>query len=203
MDPSNKSSHLNIIKTWLSKQNHLPQNISEVLLNRFLHTCNYSIEQTKNLIELFYTLRSQAPEIFSDRDPASPEILEIFENLPNYFIEYTGLEFFTRFRMQMQTCETLLHLIMNYLKSQTERNRAISPASKFLLSLRFYATRNMLISVGDFVGVSKTFACTIARQVSETTARLRPRNMRFPENIATKSKVKENFYRVPRFPLID
>uniref|UniRef100_A0AAR5QHW1 CRAL/TRIO N-terminal domain-containing protein n=1 Tax=Dendroctonus ponderosae TaxID=77166 RepID=A0AAR5QHW1_DENPD len=80
MDPSNKSSHLNIIKTWLSKQNHLPQNISEVLLNRFLHTCNYSIEQTKNLIELFYTLRSQAPEIFSDRDPASPEILEIFEN---------------------------------------------------------------------------------------------------------------------------
>lgn len=55
--------------------------LGEVLLNRFLHICNYSIEQTKNLMDLFYTLRSQAPEIFSDRDPASPELLEIFENL--------------------------------------------------------------------------------------------------------------------------
>ncbi|ENN83098.1 hypothetical protein YQE_00541, partial [Dendroctonus ponderosae] len=69
-------------------------------------------------------------------------------------------------------------------------------------SLRFYATGNMLISVGDFAGVSKTSACSIVRQVSEAIARLRPRNIRFPENIATRQKAKENFYRVARFPLV-
>ncbi|XP_048521152.1 uncharacterized protein LOC125503964 [Dendroctonus ponderosae] len=63
---------------------------------------------------------------------------KVFKNRPNYFIEYTDLQFFTRFRMQKQTCETLLHLIVNDLKSQTERNRAISPATKLLLTKILY-----------------------------------------------------------------
>ncbi|ERL90113.1 hypothetical protein D910_07467 [Dendroctonus ponderosae] len=125
------------------------------------------------------------------------------DDILNYFIEYTNLEdIFTRFRTHKQTCETLLHLIVNDLKSQTERNRAISPATKLLLTLRIYATGNILISVGDFVGVSRTSARSIVRQVSEAIARLRPRNIRFPENNATRQKVKENFYRVARFALV-
>uniref|UniRef100_A0AAR5QEP2 Putative nuclease HARBI1 n=1 Tax=Dendroctonus ponderosae TaxID=77166 RepID=A0AAR5QEP2_DENPD len=141
-------------------------------------------------------------DMFDNMLTVTPRRPKVFKNRPNYFIVYTDLEFFTRFRMQKQTCETLLHLIVNDLKSQTERNRAILPATKLLLTLRFYATGNMLISVGDFVGVSKTSACTIVKQVSEAIARLRPRNIRFPENIATKQKVQENFYRVARFPMV-
>ncbi|KAL1506222.1 hypothetical protein ABEB36_005621 [Hypothenemus hampei] len=80
MENSSKTEHVNIIKEWLKKQQHLPQLINDTLLIRFLHTCNFSIEQTKNLIDLFYTLRWHTPEIFTDRDPASPEIQEIFQN---------------------------------------------------------------------------------------------------------------------------
>ncbi|XP_076258482.1 alpha-tocopherol transfer protein-like isoform X2 [Rhynchophorus ferrugineus] len=71
---------LNVIKEWLKKQLYLPQNIDDNLLRRFLHTCNNSIEQTKTLIDLFYTIRAQIPEIFSNRDPASMELKEIFDN---------------------------------------------------------------------------------------------------------------------------
>ncbi|VEN56902.1 unnamed protein product [Callosobruchus maculatus] len=75
------SSDLKLIKEWLSKQNHLPQNIDDNLLKRFLQCSKNSIEQSKSLIELFYTVRSQAPEIFANRDPKQPELQMIFENI--------------------------------------------------------------------------------------------------------------------------
>nr|CAI5854869.1 unnamed protein product [Callosobruchus analis] len=75
------STDLNIIKEWLSKQTHLPQNIDDNLLKRFLQCSKNSIEKSKNLIELFYTVRSQAPEIFANRDPKQPELQMIFENI--------------------------------------------------------------------------------------------------------------------------
>nr|CAH7718433.1 unnamed protein product [Callosobruchus chinensis] len=49
------SSDLNLIKEWLSKQTHLPQNIDGNLLKRFLQCSKNSIEKSKSLIELFYT----------------------------------------------------------------------------------------------------------------------------------------------------
>ncbi|XP_063909027.1 alpha-tocopherol transfer protein-like [Zophobas morio] len=75
----NHNEDIEKIKEWLSKQPHLPQNIGDLLLLRFLHTCNYSLEQTKHLIDLFFTIRSQAPEIFGNRDPTDPNIQEVFK----------------------------------------------------------------------------------------------------------------------------
>ncbi|XP_050297166.1 alpha-tocopherol transfer protein-like [Anthonomus grandis grandis] len=80
MDPGTKENYLRIVREWLSKQQHLPQKINDTLLHRFLHCCNYSIEKAKVLIDLFFTVRSHTPEIFTDRDPKSPELLEIFQN---------------------------------------------------------------------------------------------------------------------------
>ncbi|KAJ8965413.1 hypothetical protein NQ314_004166 [Rhamnusium bicolor] len=81
MSGEKNDGDLKIIKEWLLKQPHLPQNIHHVMLKRFLHACNNSIEQTKTLIDLFYTIRSQAPEIFDNRDPTKPEIQEVFANI--------------------------------------------------------------------------------------------------------------------------
>ncbi|EEZ98182.1 alpha-tocopherol transfer protein [Tribolium castaneum] len=82
---TNQKEDIGKIREWLTKQPHLPQNIDDVLILRFLHTCNYSLEQTKQLIDLFYTIRSQAPEIFGNRDPsdaASQEIFKIIDLVP-------------------------------------------------------------------------------------------------------------------------
>ncbi|XP_065169737.1 retinol-binding protein pinta-like isoform X2 [Atheta coriaria] len=69
---------LQLIKAWLMKQPHLPQNIEDQLLRRFIISAFHSVEKTKALIDLNYTLRSQAPEIFDNRDPDLHEIQNVF-----------------------------------------------------------------------------------------------------------------------------
>lgn len=53
----------------------------ELLLLRFIHVCNGSIELAKNLMELFYTIRSQAPEIFDNRDPSQKGLQDILNTM--------------------------------------------------------------------------------------------------------------------------
>lgn len=65
------------IKDWLGKQHHLPQNIDDTIIRRFILSCNRSLEKTKQVIDLCYTIRSQAPEIFANRDVLSPEMQHI------------------------------------------------------------------------------------------------------------------------------
>lgn len=67
------------IKDWLSKQPHLPNDVDEIILRRFLTSCNYSLERAKRTIDLFFTIRSTAPELFCKRDPWAPEIRRVFE----------------------------------------------------------------------------------------------------------------------------
>lgn len=55
--------------------------LDDQYIRRFLHSCNFSLEQAKVLIDLFYTYRSQAPEIFSNRDPKDPAIQNVFKNV--------------------------------------------------------------------------------------------------------------------------
>lgn len=38
------------------------------MLQQFYHCCDYSLDQTKNLIELHYTFKNEAPEFFTGRD---------------------------------------------------------------------------------------------------------------------------------------
>lgn len=46
----------------------------DYFLRRFLYACEHSLEKTKALIDLCFTIRSQAPEIFDNRDPSNPAI---------------------------------------------------------------------------------------------------------------------------------
>lgn len=57
----------------------LPFFSEDQFLRRFLYVTNFSLEQTKNLIDLFYTMRSQIPEVFSKRDPKDEKIQKVFE----------------------------------------------------------------------------------------------------------------------------
>ncbi|KAK9884643.1 hypothetical protein WA026_007480 [Henosepilachna vigintioctopunctata] len=70
---------IKILREWIVKQPHLPQNIHDVMLHRFLHTCSYSREKAKSLIDLFYSIRSQAPELFSNRDPTLKTLQDCFK----------------------------------------------------------------------------------------------------------------------------
>ncbi|CAH2087459.1 unnamed protein product [Euphydryas editha] len=55
-------------------------NFSEdVLLRRFYTSSGKRMERVKRTIDLFFTIRSTAPELFLKRDPWSPEIRRVFE----------------------------------------------------------------------------------------------------------------------------
>lgn len=112
------------------------------------------------------------------------------------------LEFFQRFRLKKLTCRRLLGEIKHNIQSRTIQNKAISPAIKLLLTLRFFATGSMLIVVGDFAGVSKATACVCVKQVSEAIAMLRPTYIKMPITTEERQLVIENFYKIARFPCV-
>ncbi|KAJ9582715.1 hypothetical protein L9F63_022939 [Diploptera punctata] len=60
------------LKTWLAMQPHLPQNIDDSRLERWLIRCKNSLEKTKNSIDMYYTLKNEIPEILCNRDPSEP-----------------------------------------------------------------------------------------------------------------------------------
>ncbi|XP_025829893.1 alpha-tocopherol transfer protein-like isoform X2 [Agrilus planipennis] len=88
-DKDQEEHHLHALREWLERQEYLPQNINDTFLKRFLNCCNNSVETAKGLIDLCFTIRSQTPEIFENRDPLSPSIQNIIKTsdmvpLPNY-----------------------------------------------------------------------------------------------------------------------
>ncbi|KAK9745837.1 CRAL/TRIO domain [Popillia japonica] len=83
-------NNMTALKEWLIKQPHLPQNIDQQNLSKFLFSCNNSVEQAKRLIDLNFTLRSLAPELFSNRDPQSEELKRAFT-----MVDYCPLPKFT------------------------------------------------------------------------------------------------------------
>lgn len=62
------------LRAWLRHQPHLPQDQDDELLERFLVGCKYSLERTKNVLDMYYTVRGAVPEFFANRDPAGPDV---------------------------------------------------------------------------------------------------------------------------------
>ncbi|KOB70380.1 Uncharacterized protein OBRU01_05786, partial [Operophtera brumata] len=75
-------------------------------------------------------------------------------------------------------------------------NHGIPPLHQLLLTLRFYALGTMLVAVADYVGVSKSSAGRIVRDVSRAIARL------YSNYIYVHNNTQEDFYNIARFPRV-
>jgi len=76
----------------------------------------------------------------------------------------------------------------------------VASIDKLLLTLRFYATGNFLITVRDFCGVSKTTASLIVRDVSIAIAKLRPKFIKMPSSEREITALQKRFYQIAKFP---
>lgn len=76
------------------------------------------------------------------------------------------------------------------------RNHGISSLHQLLLALRFYALGTMLLSVADFVGVSKSSASRIVYDVSSAIARL------YDKYIFMQASTEDDFYDIAQFPRV-
>ena len=45
----------------------------------FLRGCKFSLERTKEKLDMFYTLRTAVPEFFNNRDPMLPLMQKILQ----------------------------------------------------------------------------------------------------------------------------
>lgn len=68
------------------------------------------------------------------------------------------------------------------------------------MTLRYYATGNMLLSVSDFVGVSVASGSRIVKLVSHVIASLRPDFIKMPYSQEDLQKTACDFYNIARFP---
>lgn len=71
-----KATELSMLRDWLKKQPHLPQNLTVEQLLVFLQSCCNSVEQTKTKIDNHFTMRTHAPEIFTCRSINSKEVTQ-------------------------------------------------------------------------------------------------------------------------------
>ncbi|XP_049767632.1 retinol-binding protein pinta-like [Schistocerca cancellata] len=71
-DPKRRDEDIKHIKEWLKKQPHLNARDDDQWILTFLRGCKFSLEKTKQKLDMYYTMRSALPEIFTNRDPFAP-----------------------------------------------------------------------------------------------------------------------------------
>jgi hypothetical protein len=62
-EPDKTEEVLNEFRTWIECQSHLRARQDDQFLIAFLRVCRFDLEKAKNQLEIFYTLRSQMPDI--------------------------------------------------------------------------------------------------------------------------------------------
>lgn len=68
------------IRDWLAKQPHLPSDdVDDIMIERLLVRCKNSVLATQRRIDGTYSVRSDMPEFYTDRDPLHPDIQQILQ----------------------------------------------------------------------------------------------------------------------------
>lgn len=75
--PQITDQDLKAFREWVDKQPHLPA-VTDAELALFLHTCYYRLEPAKAALDTFFTVRTHAPELFTER---SLQCKEVNDNL--------------------------------------------------------------------------------------------------------------------------
>ncbi|XP_074030256.1 retinol-binding protein pinta [Leptinotarsa decemlineata] len=72
---------IKIVRDWLETQPHLPEVPSDHVITSFLIMNKFSIENVKQKIDMYYTMRSLFPEYFENKHPLSSCMQETMDNL--------------------------------------------------------------------------------------------------------------------------
>ncbi|XP_053604215.1 putative nuclease HARBI1 [Plodia interpunctella] len=124
----------------------------------------------------------------------------IYRERSKDFVKYDDKDFFIRYRLSKESVLFILQEIENQLEFNDDRNNSVPPINQVLCALRFYATGNQLMSVADLNGISVATCSRIVKRVSQAIVSLRREFIRFPDTEVEQHIVKEEFYRIARFP---
>lgn len=66
---------IDTLRDWIIQSPHLRSRTDDQFLVGFLRGCKYSLERAKQKLDLFYTVRTHAPELIRNRDPMNDHVL--------------------------------------------------------------------------------------------------------------------------------
>uniref|UniRef100_A0A1B6JMR4 CRAL-TRIO domain-containing protein n=1 Tax=Homalodisca liturata TaxID=320908 RepID=A0A1B6JMR4_9HEMI len=72
------------LRDWLKSQPHLPQSASDTMLKAYMIGCKNRMEQVKQRLDNYYTVRKVMPDIFEERDPLTHLMKECNEEIHWY-----------------------------------------------------------------------------------------------------------------------
>ncbi|CRK86624.1 CLUMA_CG000461, isoform A [Clunio marinus] len=73
--PGRIQDDIESLRNWISQSPHLKSRTDDQFLIAFLRGCKYSLEKAKQKLDLFYTVRTHAPELIKNRDPMNDHVL--------------------------------------------------------------------------------------------------------------------------------
>ncbi|KAG5886258.1 hypothetical protein JTB14_020821 [Gonioctena quinquepunctata] len=76
--------HVQIIKDWAKGQPHLPETPDDHVIKAFLIFNKFTIENTKEKLDMYYRMRSLYPEFFQKKHPLLPHMRKAMDEI--YFI---------------------------------------------------------------------------------------------------------------------
>lgn len=79
--PKRLKEDIETLRTWIAKSPHLHNNVKEddEFLTMFLRGCKFSLERTKEKIDMHFTIRGNLPSWFDNWNPLDPNIQAILK----------------------------------------------------------------------------------------------------------------------------
>ncbi|KAK3865834.1 hypothetical protein Pcinc_028578 [Petrolisthes cinctipes] len=78
-DPDRRQQDIEHIRDWLKHQPHIKARMDDWTILRFLRGCKFSLERTKEKLDMFYTCKTLCPEWYKNRDPQDKKLRSILE----------------------------------------------------------------------------------------------------------------------------
>lgn len=78
-DPARRAADIEHIRDWLKHQPHIKARTDDWTILRFLRGCKFSLEKTKQKLDMFYTCKTLCPEWYTNRDPQDKKMRAILE----------------------------------------------------------------------------------------------------------------------------
>lgn len=75
--PERLVSGLQTLREWIRQSPHLHVRTDDQFLVTFLRGCKFSLEKAKQKFDLYYTVRSDMPEVMLNRDPLDEHLQTI------------------------------------------------------------------------------------------------------------------------------
>lgn len=85
-----KRADVEHLRQWMAAQPHLPRGVTDEQLILFLHCSHSHLENCKKYIETYYTIRTNSPEIFGNRDPKGDDVHQALSVFDFYHLPRKG-----------------------------------------------------------------------------------------------------------------